>query len=160
MVMNTVLLSRQHHSNGQWYPGIILCTCPTNERWRYIATSHCNVISHWLGAYIQWSLDISQHTITVAPEWSLTMIAFTWMHDPDLINAWPYYNNGWLEAYEIWAKNHVALLQSDHYKMLRGMTLIQNGYTHNLQPSIFALQSSRKTFLANSPVGLVTDQAH
>ena len=27
--------------------------CPANERWRY----HCNVVSHWLGAYTKWSLQ-------------------------------------------------------------------------------------------------------
>ena len=33
--------------------GIILCMCPANEM-----MLHCNIISHWLGAYTKWSLRI------------------------------------------------------------------------------------------------------
>ena len=39
-----------------WQAGIILCMCPANERWRL----HCNTVSHWLGAYIERSLEKSR----------------------------------------------------------------------------------------------------
>ena len=38
------------------YSGFILCMRPANERW-------CYIISHWLGAYIKWSLHISPFSI-------------------------------------------------------------------------------------------------
>ena len=31
--------------------------CPANERWRY----YCNIVSHWLGAYTKWSLDLMNY---------------------------------------------------------------------------------------------------
>ena len=64
---------------GRWLSGIILCMRLASERWRYTVTPsligwahtqnfvyassqwemalHCNAISHWLGAYTEWSLD-------------------------------------------------------------------------------------------------------
>ena len=44
--------------------GIILCMYPANERRRY-----CNAISHWLGAYAEWSPSITFSKSRVAAKW-------------------------------------------------------------------------------------------
>ena len=50
---------------AQRQPGFIVCMRPTNERRRYTVTTvtslHCNVVSHWMGAYTPWALQ--QHLI-------------------------------------------------------------------------------------------------